>query len=82
MPNRVYQHFGCDEVKKKKLVEKAMESIQNTLNRPDLSEVVRKKGSHGFSRTRRLTCKRLAMLILSGIKLPLQLATDALFKAR
>lgn len=58
-----------------------MEIIRETLERSDLPEAVRKEGSNGFSRTRRLTCKRLAMLILSGIRLPLQLATDALFKA-
>jgi len=68
-------------MKQKKLVEKAMELIRDTLDRPDLPEIVRKKGSNCFSRTRRLTSKRLSMLILRGIRLPLQLATDALFKA-
>ena len=81
IPKTVYQCFGCDDVKKKKLVEKAMERINKTLNRPDLPELVRKKGSKGFVRSRQLTGKRLAILILSGIRLPLQLATDALFKA-
>lgn len=68
-------------MKKNKLVEKAMKLIQDTINDPDLSETAREKGTNSFSRNRRLTCKRLVMLILSGIRLPLQLATDALFKA-
>ena len=63
-------------MKQKKLVEKAMELIRDTLDRPDLPEIVRKKGSNCFSRTRRLTSKRLSMLILSGIRLPLQLETQ------
>ena len=47
MDNRI----GCDEMKQKKLVEKEMELIRDTLDRPDLPEIVRKKGSNCFSRT-------------------------------
>lgn len=67
-------------MKKGKLVEQLMKLINVAINRPELPETIRIEGSSNFSRNRKLTGKRLAILVLSGIRQPLQLAADALFK--
>ena len=60
------------------LLKQFIKHIRSAIREKDLGKRAR-LDSNSFTRNRRLTCGRLLMLIASGIRLPLQLATDKFF---
>ena len=67
-------------MKKYSLTQYLREKFQALINSSDLAANSRLKET-SFTRERSLTCQRLLLLILSGIRLPLQLAIDNFFES-